>query len=72
MHTQEAVDKARHAFRDYVTWSYATPHASRRIRLIQEHFQAQKHRLDSEAKAYFSVLVNEFHGPSMSGRKDAR
>jgi hypothetical protein len=66
------IEKARHAFSDYVVWAYATPKASLKDRLAQELYQAQQHRLDSEGKAYLSVLVNEFNRPGVSGKEDAR
>jgi ABC-type transporter MlaC component len=66
----EMIERAKHAFRDYVVWSYATPGASFLTRLDQQQYQASQHRLDSEGKAYFSVQVNEFHGPSVSGRQE--
>lgn len=69
--SDEAVAKAQHAFRDYVVWCYATPDANFMHRLMQQQYQATLHKLDSEGKAYFSVQVNEFHGPSVSGRQEA-
>ena len=66
----ENIARAKHAYRDYVVWAYATPDAGVQQRLAQQQYQAIQHRLDSEGKAYFSVLVNEFHGPSVSGRED--
>lgn len=67
--SDEAVKKAQHAFRDYVVWCYATPNAGLNQRLAQQLYQAMHHHLDSEAKAYFSVQVNEFHQPGVSGSK---
>lgn len=68
--SDESVAAAQHAHRDYVVWAYATPGADLSTRLAQQHYQALQHRLSPEGKAYFSVLVNEFHGPSVSGRQE--
>lgn len=66
---QQDIEKARHAFRDYVTWSYVAPAATPAVCLAQQYYQVRQHRLSSAAQVYFSVLVNEFHGPSVSGKE---
>lgn len=70
--TLAAVAHAREAMKDYTRWAYLHPGAGEHERLNAEWHIAKDQELDTEAKVYFSVLVNEFHKLSVSGREDSR